>query len=71
MENGTFGHVTYWNVAIKEEVRGRNDEDFGEVLEIRGGIVVTERGTYLPMSIRHGFNDHALPFNRRTGKKQI
>ncbi len=69
MKNSTFGHVTHWNVAIKEEVRAQNDEDLGEVLDIRGGIVVTERGTlnkekfYLPMSIRHGFNDHALLFD--------
>ncbi len=69
MENSTFGHVTHWNVAIKEEVRARNDEDFGEVLEIRGGIVVTDRGSltkekfYLPMSSRHGFNDHSLLFD--------
>ena len=69
MENSTFGHVTHWNVAINEEARGRNAADLGEVPEIRGGIVVTERSIlnkekfYLPKSIRHGFNDHPLLFD--------
>ena len=69
MERSTFGHVTDWNEIIKKEVRGQNDADLGEVLEVRDDIVVTERGTlnkekfYLPKSIPHGFNGHTLLFN--------
>jgi uncharacterized protein (TIGR02271 family) len=66
MEGGTFGHVTDWNEVIKKEVRGLNDANLGEVLEIREDIIVTERGTlkkekfYLPKSISHGFDGHTL-----------
>jgi uncharacterized protein (TIGR02271 family) len=69
MESSTFGHVTDWNEVIKKEARGRNAADLGEVLEIRDDIVVTGRGTlnkekfYLPKSIPHGFNGHALLFD--------
>jgi len=69
MESSTFGHVTDWNEVIKKEVRGRNDADLGEVLEVRDDIVITERGTlskekfYLPKSIPHGFNGHTLLFD--------
>jgi uncharacterized protein (TIGR02271 family) len=69
MERSTFGHVTDWNEVIKKEARGRDDADLGEVLEVKGDIVVTERGTlnkekfYLPKSIPHGFNGHTLLFD--------
>src|ERR687885_360534 len=69
MESSTFGHVTDWNEVIKKEARGQNDADLGEVLEVKDDIVVTERGTlnkekfYLPKSIPHGFNGHALLFD--------
>jgi uncharacterized protein (TIGR02271 family) len=69
MESSTFGHVTDWNEVIKKEVRGRNDANLGEVVEVRDDIVVTERGTlnkekfYLPKSIPHGFNGHTLLFD--------
>ncbi|HJT48654.1 MAG TPA: YsnF/AvaK domain-containing protein [Nitrososphaeraceae archaeon] len=69
MESSTFGHVTDWTEVIKKEVRGRNDANLGEVLEVRDDIVVTERGTlnkekfYLPKSIPHGFNGHTLLFD--------
>ena len=69
MESSTFAHVTHWNEVIKKEVRGRNDANLGEVVEVRDDIVVTERGTlnkekfYLPKSIPHGFNGHTLLFD--------
>ena len=69
MKSSTFGHDTDWNEVIKKELRGRNDANLGEVLEIRDDIVVTERGTlnkekfYLPKSIPHGFNGHTLLFD--------
>jgi uncharacterized protein (TIGR02271 family) len=69
MESSTFGHVTDWNEVIKKEVRGRNDANLGEVMQVRDDIVVTERGTlnkekfYLPKSIPHGFNGHTLLFD--------
>src|SRR5919202_4349526 len=69
MERSTFGHVTDWNEVIKKEVRGRNDADLGEVVEVRDDIIVTERGTlnkekfYLPKSVPHGFNGHTLLFD--------
>src|ERR671932_11782 len=69
MERSTFGHVTDWNEVIKKEVRGRNDADLGEVVEVRDDIVVTERGTlnkekfYLPKSVPHGFNGNTLLFD--------
>jgi uncharacterized protein (TIGR02271 family) len=69
MESSTFGHVTDWNEVIKKEAKGRNDANLGEVLEVRDDVIVTERGTlnkekfYLPKSIPHGFNGHALLFD--------
>ncbi|HYZ49696.1 MAG TPA: hypothetical protein VE593_02325, partial [Nitrososphaeraceae archaeon] len=69
MRSSTFGHDTDWNEVIKKELRGRNDANLGEVVEVRDDIVVTERGTlnkekfYLPKSIPHGFNGHTLLFD--------
>ena len=34
----------YWNDVIKKEVRGLNNEDFGEVQDIRDDYVIVERG---------------------------
>src|SRR5919202_1954163 len=74
MESSTFAHVTHWNEVIKKEVRGRNDANLGEVMEVKDDIVVTEKGTlnkekfYLPKSIPHGFNGHTLLFDITEGE---
>ena len=34
-----------WNNIIKKEVRGLNNEDFGEVKDIQGNYLIVERGT--------------------------
>lgn len=34
-----------WNNIIKKEVRGLNNEDFGEVKDIQANYIIVERGS--------------------------
>ena len=57
-----------WNDIIKKEARGLNDDDLGEVQEVRPNEIITKTGvvdkeTYcIPKNFVEGFDGHNLRF---------
>jgi hypothetical protein len=57
-----------WNDVLKKEVRGINDEDFGEVQEIHNNNIVIQRGIinketfYLPKDQAESYDGNVLKF---------
>jgi hypothetical protein len=57
-----------WNDLIKREARGLDDDDLGEVQEVRPNEIVTKVGvvnkeTYcIPKSLVEGFDGHNVRF---------
>ena len=57
-----------WSQVLKKEARGKDDDDFGEVQEIRQENVITKVGlidkvTYsIPKSFVDTFDSHVLRF---------
>ncbi len=57
-----------WNDVIKKEVRGNNDEDFGEVQDIQGNYVLVQRGMidkekiYIPKDQAESYDGDVLRF---------
>lgn len=55
-----------WNRIIGKEARSKDDEDYGEVKEVREGHVITERGIIekdkfvIPKNKVYGFDGHTL-----------
>jgi uncharacterized protein (TIGR02271 family) len=57
-----------WNDVIKKEVRGTNDEDFGEVQDIQGNYVLVQKGIinkekfYIPKDQAESYDGDVLRF---------
>ena len=57
-----------WNDVIKKEVRGNNDEDFGEVQDIQGNYVLVQKGIidkekyYIPKDQAESYDGDVLRF---------
>ena|SRR5688572_5024874 len=57
-----------WNDVIKKEVRGNNDEDFGEVQDIQGNYVLVQKGMidkekfYIPKDQAESYDGDVLRF---------
>src|SRR5829696_7770421 len=57
-----------WNDVIKKEVRGTNDEDFGEVQDIQGNYVLVQKGRinkekfYIPKDQAESYDGDVLRF---------
>ncbi len=57
-----------WNDVIKKEVRGNDDEDFGEVQDIRGNYVLVQKGIinkekfYIPKDRAVSYDGNILKF---------
>ena len=57
-----------WNDVIKKEVRGTNDEDFGEVQDLQGNYVLVQKGLinkekfYIPKDRAESYDGDVLRF---------
>lgn len=57
-----------WNDVIKKEVRGTNDEDLGEVQEVKDNYVLVQRGIikkeifYIPKNQAESYDGNVLKF---------
>ena len=57
-----------WNDVIKKEVRGNDDEDFGEVQDIQGNYVLVQKGIinkekfYIPKDRAESYDGNILKF---------
>ena len=57
-----------WNDVIKKEVRGTNDEDFGEVQDLQGNYVLVQKGPinkekfYIPKDRAESYDGDVLRF---------
>ena len=57
-----------WNDVIKKEARGINDEDFGEVQEIKGNYVLVQKGMinrekfYIPKEQAESYDGNVIKF---------
>jgi hypothetical protein len=61
-------NIIPWNEVIKKEARGINDEDFGEVQEIKGNYILIQRGIinteifYIPKDQAESYDGNILNF---------
>jgi hypothetical protein len=63
-----MGSKINWNDVIKKEVRGTNDEDLGEVQEVKDNYVLVQRGIikkeifYIPKDQAESYDGNVLKF---------
>jgi len=64
-----MNNITNWDEIVKEEARGKNDYDLGEVQDVQPEIVVTKKGIfdkdkfYLPKMLVERYDGHKVFFS--------
>ena len=63
-----MGSRINWNEVVKKEAKGKNDEDLGEVQEVKDNYVLVQRGKikkeifYIPKDQAESYDDSILKF---------